>query len=47
VPRDRLNGDAWTLEPPGVVALLEKIRRAGMPLKEYAKPVHCLESRRR
>jgi len=37
VPRDRLNGDAWTLEPPGVVALLEKIRRAGMPLKEYAK----------
>jgi hypothetical protein len=36
VPRDRLNGDAWTLEPPGVVALLEKVRRAGVPLKEFA-----------
>ncbi len=36
VPRDRLGASAWTLEPFGVVALLEKIRRAGVPLKEYA-----------
>jgi hypothetical protein len=35
VPRDRLGADAWTLEPPGVVALLEKIRRAGVPLKDF------------
>jgi hypothetical protein len=39
VPRNRLGADAWTLEPPGVVALLEKIRRAGVPLKEYARAV--------
>jgi hypothetical protein len=36
VPRDRLGADAWTLEPPGVVALMEKVRRAGVPLKEFA-----------
>ncbi|HEY7314655.1 MAG TPA: N-6 DNA methylase [Gemmataceae bacterium] len=36
VPRERLGADAWTLEPPGIVALLEKIRRAGVPLKEFA-----------
>jgi hypothetical protein len=37
--RGRLGADAWTLEPPGVVALLEKIRRGGVPLKEYAGAV--------
>jgi type I restriction-modification system DNA methylase subunit len=37
VPRNRLSADSWTLEPPGVVALMEKIQHAGMPLKEYAK----------
>ena len=36
ISRDRLGADAWTLEPPGVVAVLEKIRRAGLSLKEYA-----------
>jgi hypothetical protein len=36
VPRDRLGAEAWTLEPPGVVTLLEKIRRAGVPLKDFA-----------
>jgi hypothetical protein len=35
VPRTRLGADAWTLEPPGVIALLDKIRRIGVPLKEY------------
>ena len=35
-PRERLSGDAWTLEPPGVLALMEKIRRAGVPLRDFA-----------
>jgi hypothetical protein len=39
VPRDRLGAEAWTLEPPDVVALLEKICRVGIPLKEYAGAV--------
>jgi hypothetical protein len=34
--REQLGAGAWTLEPPGVIALLEKIRRVGVPLKEYA-----------
>src|SRR5262249_34065542 len=34
MPRDRLGAAAWTLEPPNVLALLEKIRRAGLPLKQ-------------
>ena len=36
MPRDKLAADAWTLEPPGVMALMEKIRRVGVPLKEFA-----------
>ena len=39
VPRDRLGASAWTLEPSGVVALLEKIRRAGIPLNLFAGTV--------
>jgi len=39
MPRDRLGAAAWTLEPPGVVALLDKIRKAGVPLKEFAGTV--------
>jgi hypothetical protein len=39
VPRNRLGAGAWTLEPPGVMALMEKIRRVGLPLKEYAGAV--------
>jgi type I restriction-modification system DNA methylase subunit len=39
VRRDRLGASAWTLEQPGVVALLEKIRRVGVPLKEFAGSV--------
>jgi hypothetical protein len=35
VPRARLGGEAWSLEPPGVAALLEKMRRVGTPLKAY------------
>ena len=36
LPREKLAADAWTLEPPGVMALIEKVRRIGVPLKEYA-----------
>jgi SAM-dependent methyltransferase len=36
VPRGRLGGEAWELEPPEVAELMEKIRRAGVPLAEYA-----------
>ena len=36
MPRANLAADAWTLEPPGVMALMEKIRRVGVPLKEFA-----------
>lgn len=39
VARNRLGAEAWTLEPPGVVALLDKIRKAGVPLKDYAGTV--------
>ena len=39
VPRGRLGAGAWTLEPPSVAALLEKIRCAGVPLKEFAGSV--------
>jgi methylase of polypeptide subunit release factors len=36
LPREKLAAGAWTLEPPGVMALMEKIRRVGVPLKEFA-----------
>jgi hypothetical protein len=36
LPRAHFSKESWTLEPPAVVALLEKIRRAGVPLCDYA-----------
>ncbi len=36
VPRASLSRQGWVLEPPDVAALMAKIRRAGVPLKEYA-----------
>jgi N-6 DNA Methylase len=36
VPRIRLSSAAWSLEPPAVDALMEKIRRVGVPLKDFA-----------
>ncbi|HVK07289.1 MAG TPA: N-6 DNA methylase, partial [Gemmataceae bacterium] len=36
VPRDRFGPAAWNLEPPGVTALMEKLQRVGVPLKEFA-----------
>lgn len=32
----RFSGDAWSLERPEVEALMEKIQRVGIPLKEFA-----------
>ena len=36
MPRELLGAATWTLEPPGVLSLLEKIRRIGEPLIEFA-----------
>jgi hypothetical protein len=35
VPRDRLGGDTWMLDPPGVVALMNRIQQAGVPLRDF------------
>jgi hypothetical protein len=37
LPLTQLGADAWQLEPGGVTKLLEKIRRAGVPLTEFAE----------
>ena len=37
MPQAKLDSAGWTLEPPGVQALLEKLRRNGVPLGEYAR----------
>ncbi len=37
LPQSKLGREGWSLEPPGVAALMEKIKRAGVPLAEYAK----------
>ena len=34
--QSRLDREGWTLEPPGVQALLEKLRSNGVPLGEYS-----------
>ena len=36
LPRAHFTKESWTLEPPDVVALLNKIKRNGVPLAEYA-----------
>ncbi|MBX9585236.1 MAG: Eco57I restriction-modification methylase domain-containing protein [Gemmataceae bacterium] len=35
VPRARFGADPWTPEPPGVAALMDKLRANGVPLKEF------------
>jgi len=35
VPWKRFSKASWSLEPPAVDALMEKIRRVGVPLKDY------------
>jgi Eco57I restriction-modification methylase/TaqI-like C-terminal specificity domain len=36
LPRAHFTKESWTLEPPAVVALLDKIKKNGVPLIEYA-----------
>jgi len=36
MPRDRLGSAAWSLEPPGVAKLIEKIRTTAVRLNQYA-----------
>lgn len=36
LPRAHFSKESWVLEPPDVVELMEKIRRNGVPLKDYA-----------
>lgn len=36
LPRAGFSKSAWVLEPPPVLALMEKLRRGGVPLKDYA-----------
>jgi hypothetical protein len=46
VPRSRFSADAWSLESPKVNELIEKIRRNGIPLVEYAgcKPFYGIKT---
>jgi hypothetical protein len=36
LPRAHFTKESWTLEPPDVVALLDKIKKNGVPLSDYA-----------
>jgi hypothetical protein len=36
LPRIHFTKENWTLEPPAVVALLDKIKKNGVPLKDFA-----------
>jgi len=46
LPRAGFTRQSWTLEPPAVKALLDKIRRNGVPLAEYAgvKPLYGIKT---
>jgi hypothetical protein len=36
LPRTMFSRPGWTIEPPGVIALMNKIRAAGVPLRDYS-----------
>lgn len=46
LPRAHFSKESWTLEPPDVMALLDKIKRNGVPLAEYAgvKPLYGIKT---
>jgi hypothetical protein len=46
LPQSKLGAEGWSLEPPGVQALLEKLRKNGVPLGEYAgvKPYYGIKT---
>lgn len=35
LPRQRLGAEAWSLEPPGVMKLMDKIREVGVPINKF------------
>lgn len=46
IPTQLLRDEGWSLENPGVQALLEKIRNTGVPLREYcgSSPVYGIKT---
>src|SRR5262249_55891151 len=46
LPRALCTKESWTLEPPDVMAVLDKIRRNGVPLAEFAgvKPLYGIKT---
>ena len=46
VPRERFGASPWSLEPPGVEALMAKIRASGVPLREFIKasPIYGIKT---
>src|SRR5262249_53478663 len=38
-PRESLSAAPWALEPTGVIALMDKIRGAGVPLREFTEGI--------
>ncbi|MBP3957088.1 hypothetical protein J8F10_17620 [Gemmata sp. G18] len=46
VPRSRFGTEPWSLEPPGATALMDKIRAAGVPLREFigAEPLSGIKT---
>ncbi len=41
VPWSRFTAEAWSLEPPAVDELMQKIRNVGVPLKDFAGLKSC------
>ncbi|MEG4516563.1 MULTISPECIES: Eco57I restriction-modification methylase domain-containing protein [unclassified Microcoleus] len=46
ISRDRFTANAWSLEPPAVDDLMQKIQRVGVPLKDFAgvKPLYGIKT---
>ena len=46
IPWSRFTADAWSLEPPAVDELMQKIQRVGVPLKDFAgvKPLYGIKT---
>ncbi|MFM6118921.1 MAG: Eco57I restriction-modification methylase domain-containing protein, partial [Sphaerospermopsis kisseleviana] len=46
IPWSRFSANAWSLEPPAVDELMQKIQRVGVPLKEFAgvKPLYGIKT---
>ncbi|MEG3842767.1 DNA methyltransferase, partial [Microcoleus sp. herbarium14] len=46
ISRSRFNASAWSLEPPAVYELMQKIKQVGVPLKDFAgvKPLYGIKT---